>query len=87
MKIVVDIPEEHVKTLKKLNGLGYYHEVIANGQPLSEVLDEISAEIEGMITGCERGREIMGDDFGIYAFSIQAYSNVLKIVEEHKANS
>ena len=44
MKVVIDIPEEHLKTLRQLSGLGYYHEVIAKGQPLSEIIDKVEAD-------------------------------------------
>jgi hypothetical protein len=53
VKLIIEIPKEHLDTLKKLSGLGYYHEVIAKGQPLSEILDKISAEIDEKISHYE----------------------------------
>ena len=48
MKIVIDITKGHFETLKEMGdcGLGYYNEAILKGQPLSEILDKISAEIK-----------------------------------------
>ena len=48
MKLVVDVPEGNYKALKKMSGcgLGVYHEMILNGTPLSEELENIKAEMQ-----------------------------------------
>lgn len=66
------------------NAMQRLNELIEIHKAESDVLDKLSTEIESMIAGCKRGKEIMGDDFGVFAISIQAYSNVLEIIEEYK---
>ncbi len=36
MELIIDVTENHLKTLQKMNecGLGYYHRAILNGTPL-----------------------------------------------------
>ncbi len=84
--------EEAVEILSEISEKRYGHQFVSLQmaidslkQPsVDEILDKISARIKEMIAGCERGKEIVGDDFGIFAISIQAYSNVLEIIEEYK---
>lgn len=48
MELIIDITENHLKTLQKMNecGLGYYHRAILNGTPLSEELEKLKTEIK-----------------------------------------
>lgn len=87
--------EEAVEILSEISEKRYGHQFVllrmaieALKQPsVAEILDKISAEIKGRIADCEHGKEIVGDDFGIFAISIQTYSNVLKIIEKYKGVS
>lgn len=81
MKVVVDIPEGHLRTLRQLGGLGYYHEVIAKGQPLSEILDKISAEIDGL------HQKPVGFENEYEGGYNHAVDSVLDVIEKYKGVS
>ena len=49
-------------------------------------LDKLSEEIKADIEGFKRGEEMFGDDAGIYSINIQAYTNVLKLIDKYKGN-
>ena len=46
MKLVIDLPEWFIEDTKEFNHPTPMDKAIINGQPLDEILDKISAEIE-----------------------------------------
>lgn len=71
MKIVVDLPEWYLKGIQGIKLPHYVDELIMEGQPLSEVLDEIKGEIEDLEP--ENGFE------GFY----KCQSETLEIIDKH----
>lgn len=76
MKVVIDIPEEHLKTLRQLSGLGYYHEVIAKGQPLSDIIDKVEAEWKNKGEFEIHNEYDMGVDYGYQMGFYEALSMI-----------
>lgn len=77
MKIVIDLPEWFIEDTKEFNHPTPMDKVIINGQPLSEVLDKIRAEIEE--------ERVYDDwDFGQEIYYNNAIEDVLKIIDKHK---
>lgn len=84
MKVVIDIPEEHLKTLRQLSGLGYYHEIIAKGQPLSDIIDKVEAEWKNEGELEIHNEYDMGVDYGYQLGFYQALSMINDFNEEVK---
>lgn len=62
MKLIIDIDEDYVKIINKNGASNYPEEVIKNGIPLDDVLDDLRAEIseykDDMIIHAERNETI-----------------------------
>ena len=80
MKIVIDLPEWFIEDTKEFNFPTPMDKAIINGQPLSDVLDKIRAEVEALeYLNIEDG----SDGYDKY---IEQYE-VIKILDKYKAES
>lgn len=77
MKIVIDIPDEWYEGAKGIKYPTRLERCIKEGQPLSETLDKIRAEIEKLQKMCDK------NNLNLMA-QYSAFGMVLDIIDKHK---